>query len=407
MKTAKGTVVGRHRLSLGLDNSGGLNRFNRQENNFTRYLHDPANPHSLMDNKVRAIFEDDHGNFWIGTRGNGIHLLDRKSGRIDRIPINTEGSKGLIRPPVTSPFDNINFITQDATGFLWFGTENAGLIRYDPLTQTSLQYRSNSNTTSGFTDTSGWWCYVSPDGPMWVSTGEASVFQVDLFTNTIPEHISDTLVINDITEETDSILWMATQNGLLREDLQNGSFQQFRHDSQNPETISDNVVVAVAKDSDGMMWLGTQNGLNMIDPRTHKIKRILHDPNNKRILHDPNNKERLSNNNIKGIFEDKDRMLWIATYGGGLNRLDKRTEKFTSYVNNPTDTTSISENLVAGILQDDDGSIWVRTNTSGLNRLDVATGKFRRYLQGKSGKHFFKDSKGGIWVKYRLRYLLL
>ena len=371
------------------NNQGGLNRFNRQQNNFTRYLHDPANAHSLIDNKVRAIFEDDHGNLWIGTRGNGIHLLDRKSGRIDRIPINTEGTKGLIRPPVTSPFDHITFITQDATGFVWFGTENAGLIRYDLLTQTSLQYGSNSNITSGFTDNSGFCCYTSPDGPMWVGTGEASVFQVDLFTNIIPEHMSDSLVLNDITEETDSILWMGTQNGLLRADLRNGSVQQFRHHPQNPESLSDNAVVAVVKDSDGMMWLGTQNGLNVIDPRTHTIKRV---------LHDSNKKESLRNNNVKGIFEDKDHNLWIATYGGGLNRLDKRKEKFISYVNNPADTTSISENLVAGILQGDDGSLWIRTYTSGLNRLDIPTGKFRRYLQGKPARHFFKDSNGVIWV---------
>jgi len=85
------------------DNKGGLNRLNRERNNFTRYLHDPDNPNSLLDNKVRAILEDSHGNFWIGTRGNGIHKFDKKTGLIRRIPFNSDGAKSLIRPATISP----------------------------------------------------------------------------------------------------------------------------------------------------------------------------------------------------------------------------------------------------------------------------------------------------------------
>ena len=42
------------------NDDGGLNRLN-PDGTFTRYLHDPNNPHSLINNKVRAIFEDSRG----------------------------------------------------------------------------------------------------------------------------------------------------------------------------------------------------------------------------------------------------------------------------------------------------------------------------------------------------------
>jgi len=370
------------------DNQGGLNRFNREQNNFTRYLHDPTNAHSLIDNKVRSIFEDNQGNFWIGTRNNGIHLLDKKSGRIDRIGTNTDGSKGLIRPPVTTAFDHVTFITQDAFGFLWFGTLSNGLIRYDPLTKTSVQYGSN-NPASGFTDNTGWWCYASSDGPVWISTQESNLFQVELFTNNIPHYVIDSVAVIDVAEETDNILWLGTIDGLVRKDITTGSIQRFKHDPGNPRSISNNIVIGVVKDSDGMIWLATQNGLNKIDPNTHTIRRF---------MHDPNNTETISSNNVQLIFEDKDHKLWISTYGGGLNRMDRQTEKFVHYMNNPTDTTSLSENLVFGILQDDDGSIWVGTYSAGLNRLNIKTGKVKRYLHGMSVRNFFKDSKDVIWV---------
>jgi Two component regulator propeller. len=40
---------------------GGLNRFDRKTGTFTRYMHDPDNPHSLINDKIRAIFEDSKG----------------------------------------------------------------------------------------------------------------------------------------------------------------------------------------------------------------------------------------------------------------------------------------------------------------------------------------------------------
>jgi len=59
---------------------GGLNRYNRNTGKFTRYMHNSKDPHSLVDNRVRAIFEDSRRNFWVGTAGNGLHTMDRQKG---------------------------------------------------------------------------------------------------------------------------------------------------------------------------------------------------------------------------------------------------------------------------------------------------------------------------------------
>ena len=69
---------------------GGLNKLNKKTGTFTRYLHDEKDPHSLIDNRVRAIFEDSRGTFWVGTAGDGLHTMDRAKGTcmILRIRIN-------------------------------------------------------------------------------------------------------------------------------------------------------------------------------------------------------------------------------------------------------------------------------------------------------------------------------
>ncbi len=61
---------------------GGLNKFDRTTGKFTRYMHDANDPHSLINNKVGAIFEDSRGVFWVGTKGDGLHIMDRDDGNI-------------------------------------------------------------------------------------------------------------------------------------------------------------------------------------------------------------------------------------------------------------------------------------------------------------------------------------
>jgi ligand-binding sensor domain-containing protein len=65
---------------------GGLNRM-EPDGTFTRFKHDPNDPHSLISNKVRAMFEDSRGVFWVGTSGDGLHTMDRKTVGLNDTPM--------------------------------------------------------------------------------------------------------------------------------------------------------------------------------------------------------------------------------------------------------------------------------------------------------------------------------
>ena len=69
------------------NDEGGLNQFNRRTGTFTRYKNDPKDPNTLINNKVRSIFEDSRGTFWVGTAGDGLHSMDRKTGLFTRYAI--------------------------------------------------------------------------------------------------------------------------------------------------------------------------------------------------------------------------------------------------------------------------------------------------------------------------------
>jgi ligand-binding sensor domain-containing protein len=159
---------------------GGLNRFDRKTGTFIRYLHDPKNPRSLLNNKVQGICEDSRGRFWIGTAGDGLHTMDRRTGNFERHRYDPANPQGLSRPPLKTAgdFDHITSISEDAVGNVWIGTLESGIARYSPKTGKTTHY-GNKDTAIGFTDNSGWTFYNSNDGIFWIGTWQGGLFRVD------------------------------------------------------------------------------------------------------------------------------------------------------------------------------------------------------------------------------------
>jgi len=62
-------------LWVGTD-GGGLNRYDRESDSFTRFRHAPGDPHSLSSDRVRVVYQDSKGYYWIGTDGGGLNRLD-------------------------------------------------------------------------------------------------------------------------------------------------------------------------------------------------------------------------------------------------------------------------------------------------------------------------------------------
>ena len=89
---------------------GGLNRFDRATGGFTRFLHDPADPNSIATNKVKTLFEDSKGNFWVGTSGDGLHIMDRQKGTFRHFYYDALHPEKLSRPPISydQDYDFIN-----------------------------------------------------------------------------------------------------------------------------------------------------------------------------------------------------------------------------------------------------------------------------------------------------------
>jgi signal transduction histidine kinase/ligand-binding sensor domain-containing protein len=371
------------------DSKGGLNRFNKNSNSFTRYLHSKNDPHSLSDDRVRAIYEDTYGNFWVGAAGDGLQTMDRATGSFIHYNYDPGHPEKLSRPPL-SPLswvdDHITFITEDETGAIWIGAFTGGLVRYDPRSKTVGRYlldsahENNSNVNVAF------WAFTSRDGEMWVSNYQFGIFKLD------PSHqnvrkITTKGVMQALVEESDSIQWIGTTAGLARVNKKNNDTVWFRHDAKNVESISNDTINVLRKDRQNRIWVGTQNGLSLFNP---------HARNFTSWLHNKNVSSGLINSAIFDIYEDNKSDLWIGT-GGGLDKKNLATKTFTHYKAHPQDTAA--KNAVGCILEDDARNLWIGNyNGGGLNLLNRETGAFKHYLAGKTINASYQDSEGKLWA---------
>ena len=365
---------------------GGLNRLN-SDGTFTRYLHDSSDPHSLINNKVATMFEDSRGNFWVGTGGDGLHIMDRKTGRFERLPYDPKKPDKLSRPPLYpgegGENDKITFIIEDTVGAIWIGTMYSGLNRYDTATK-KITHFENSH---GYPDSTSWNAFASRDGELWITTERDNLFRLDPFHKSIDSIITAGVVPMKFIEDKDGYLWVGTLGqGLLKFDPKNKLVHQFKHDSLNTNSLLNNIVPGLFQNTENTIWIGT-DGLRLLNTVTQQFSKFPDDGN----LKDS------AENGITNIMQDKQGVMWFGRWGLGLTRYNPADQTFKHFLSDEKDTTSLSDNHLLRILEDKVGNLWI-TTSNGISRFIPETGRFKRYMGENWSNQMLEDSRGNLWA---------
>lgn len=374
----------------------GLNRYDGYE--FKVYRNDPYDPFSISSNQISSILEDNEGAIWVGTKGGGLNKFDRAQDRFLRFTHNNEDVKSLSNNYITTLF-------QDPIGIILVGTQS-GLNILNPKTNDISIYKEvddnvslgTANITSVFLDSNSF---------IWIGTANDGLFRFDRKTFNIVhytnnpdnlETISDNWIVN-IYEDKKRNIWIGTQSGgLNRYDPIEKTFKAFRAVPGDRKSISNNWVLSMFEDSRGTFWVGTLNGLNILDRETEKFTNFME-------LNYPVN---LSNNSITSLFEDRSGVFWVGTQNGALNKfIRSSSESFTVYQNDPSNANSLSNNNIWAIYEDSLGNVWVGTQGGGVNKLNVKTQEFVNYFHDPDDPYsisndfinaIYEDRFGGIWV---------
>lgn len=231
---------------------GGLNRFNRTTNSFTRFMSDPlSRPGSLTNPNVFSISENsDTGELLVGTFG-GLNILkDETKQEFDYLFYDTKEGDVLI----TS-------ILKDSKKNIWVGAySGANLydlkgkrIRKIPLIvgDSSLtSYRVNC-----FFETS--------QGDLWIGShgGLHKVVNYEIVQtyNTASGLPSD--IVQSISEDNNHNLWIGTTKGLVKFNPEKNTFRVY---NETDGLLSDNIK-AILRNKKGIFYVGGK-GINVFNP---------------------------------------------------------------------------------------------------------------------------------------------
>ncbi|HKI78915.1 MAG TPA: two-component regulator propeller domain-containing protein [Ignavibacteriaceae bacterium] len=160
--------------------------------------------------------------------------------------------------------------------------------------------------------------------------------------------------------------------------------------------VSLNLTYCMLQDSRGYIWFGTMYGLVRYDGKNYLTYRS-----------NTLDSTSITFDDITSLFEDSKGYIWVGTWGGGLNKFNPETKKFTRFLYNPDNSNGICDNIVWSINEDNEGNIWVGTDKGGVDKYDPGTKEFKHYydyenaensIPSNTVKKIYKDKQGNIWL---------
>ncbi|MCJ8269271.1 MAG: GGDEF domain-containing protein, partial [Psychrosphaera sp.] len=353
---------------------GGLNRFNRDQQTFERFTHDPAKPGSLSSNDVWSVFEDKDGIIWVGTRDGGLNYMDPVSKRFYHYRYEKQQKNSLRNDWVTT-------ITQDKTGLMWLGTLGGGINKFDSSRKRFGEVKHHNDNPDSLSDGSVWAIYKDRKDRLWIgTTGGLDRYErsKDRFVHyrhnpDKPQSLSDNAV-RTIFEDAGGTLWIGTlTSGLNRLNPDDNTFTHYRHDADNPHSLSDDAITAIHQDSHKNLCIGTHNGLNRFNRQSGDFVRY-----NSSTSNAQSDTGGISHGSITTLFTASDGTLWIGTVGGGLNQFNHQLQTFTRYQHDSKNSNSLSNNTIWAIAEDSQSNLWLGTD-SGISQFNRQQQTFVHY----------------------------
>ncbi len=168
-----------------------------------------------------------------------------------------------------------------------------------------------------------------------------------------------------IIDDNKRLLVGHAHNGMSIIDLKSKHCKYIEYTPDDPEGLPANNVRHIYQDSKKNIWIGTNGGLALFNPDNDKFVRFHHDPDN------PNS---LLSDNVMRIREMADGTLWISSDVGGISILNHRNISFTDpakvqfrHITVASGNRGITSVHIRPLFQDKAENIWIGNYGSGVD----------------------------------------
>ena len=329
--------------------TGGITKLAPRQLQLEFFKHDAANPASLSPNAVNAMYAAPDGTLWVGTVEGGLNALAPDSRNFTHY---TMANSGL-------PHNSVSTLAADNRGNLWIGTWGTGIAVMNLQQPGRIIPLVVDAKHQPFLNFAGVLVYDPINDGMWLGTNDG-LFFYDLKRQQLIEPFRGCLNVHGCIGSLitrDGKLLMGCVQGMVEINLKSripgkGDFavkyHQYKLDDPKSGVIDKILSFCLAKD--GKIWLGS-NGYGLYCYNYNK--------EGKTYVKSFTTNNGLANNTVKGIVEDNQGMLWIAT-DNGLSIFNPKTETFSNY--SRKDGLLSSQFYFNGAIRDAKGKIYLGTD---------------------------------------------
>ena len=320
-----------------------------------------------IDGFVNIVAEDVSSRLWIGTYS-GLYVLDKRTGNLEKvispllqvsyieaIACTSKGevwvgtNKGIFRQKagstqfelcyttiegVRSSGYDVKSIIEDDKGYIWIGTWEQGLLRYDPVQDRYYAYRNINPAQSAHV------LFQDNRGNIWIGTWRYGLvrmenpydmehYQLKFYTHKKgdSQSLCDDIIYKIAQDRNTGKLWIGSRSGLsiLESEEGEGVFSNYLPGNDSG-TLPFNEVDALLSSNDGLMWIGMLGGgVYTVNTRP---KLFDYDPIVPLL-------ERFPTSSIRSVYASGNHTLYMGVMGYGLVEYDTEKQTIIHYTQHP------------------------------------------------------------------------
>lgn len=363
---------------------GGFSYFDRENNTLRPFCNSVAGHDWRFSNKIHAAFSDSQGNLWMSTHSKGL----------EKVTFHT--SQFRVITPVSLGYESLSnevrALCEDADRNLWVGLKDGKLRVYDKdrrdkgyLTETGVVAQSGVPMRGN-----AYFVLQDSRQNLWIATKGDGLVKAEKTPN--PYHYKliryrhkedDIYSLSDdnvycVYEDTQGRIWVATFAGGINYMLQtvDGTARFVNHRNHLKGYPIDYCSKArfITGDRQGHIWIGTTVGALMIDEHFKNPE----DVKFHHFVRVPDDEHSLSNNDVHWIVSTRNKELFIATFGGGLNKLTALDEEGNATFRSYTVSDGLPSDILLSIREDRNGNLWM-SSENGISKFIPSEERFENY----------------------------
>lgn len=329
---------------------GGINILDNKSRSVLTIRHDKNDPRSLASNSASCIATDSEGCVWVGDVTLGASLYAE--------PIFKFNTDNLSIDSIDRDFvAQVNSMTEDKDGNIWYGTDDRGLLRISADGKSRTLFRAKASDPNALTSDVIVSLSADKRGGVWVGTfmGGLCYYDGSRFVRyrgrkDVPKSASSDNIWA-VSCDDDGNVWIGSLgHGVSKLDAK-GSWTEWNFSNDG---LTSDYVQCVEPLGNGKACVGTAEGVCIINSTENHILQISSDM-------------RLHATKINDVFYDNRHIIWVCA-SNGLYAISSASGSTLAHIDH---TSGLPTDAVLGATEDKDHNVWVST-PAGIICVNVA-----------------------------------